>query len=148
MNCVWKFSYSWEIFIFCIMLCTSIIMKCYLWRSLLVQIRYCKETSKYSLVITARIRRMGEGNIFTLCVSPHLNWRFGGGRLLHPANEGGGTPCQVWTGGGIPFQVCTRSTHYYLLHVISDEKPPFALLWRPFSYSIKIPDSSSTENIP
>ena len=39
-----------------------------------------------SLIVTARIRRMGEGNIFTLCVSPHLD-------------RGGGTLSQVWVGG-------------------------------------------------
>ena len=43
--------------------------------------------SSVNSIITARMQRMGEGNIFTLCVSPHLDW-------------GGGTPSQVWTGGG------------------------------------------------
>ena len=52
-------------------------------------------------LITARIRRMGEGNIFTLCVSPHLDWGRGGG-LPHTRSGwgGGGTPSQVCTGGG------------------------------------------------
>ena len=61
-------------------------------------------------VITARIRRMGEGNIFTLCVNPHLDG--GGGGVPHPANRGvphpadgggilswqGGMTSQVWRG--------------------------------------------------
>ena len=48
---------------------------------------------------TARIRRMGEGNIFTLCVSPHLNQ----GEVFYPAEGEGGTliPGQDW---GVPPQ--------------------------------------------
>ena len=38
-------------------------------------------------IFTARIRRMREGNIFTLCVSLHLD-------------RGGYLPSQVWTGRG------------------------------------------------
>ena len=46
---------------------------------------------KVKCIITARIRKMGEGNIFTLCVSPHLD------------PEGGGYPSQVWmVEGGYP----------------------------------------------
>ena len=42
--------------------------------------------------ITTRIRRMGEGTVFSLFVSPHL--------------DGGGYPSQVWmVGGGYPGQV-------------------------------------------
>ena len=41
--------------------------------------------TKQNSIVTDRIRRIGEGNIFTLCVSPHLNR--------------GGTPSQVWNGG-------------------------------------------------
>ena len=56
---------------------------------------------------TARIRRMGEGNIFTLCVSPHLD--VGGGTPARSGWWGGGTlvrsgwwgyPSQVWMMGG------------------------------------------------
>ena len=58
--------------------------------------------------ITARIRRMGEGNIFTLCVSPHLD---GGGGVPHPRSAWGGVshPRSGWgypipglDGGGYP----------------------------------------------
>ena len=67
-------------------------------------------------IITARIRRMGEGNIFTLCVSPHLDQ--GGGALRHPRSGwvgypipglGGGTPSQVWM-EGTPSQVWVGGT--------------------------------------
>ena len=41
------------------------------------------------IIVTARIRRMREGNSFSLCVSSHL--------------DRGGTPFS-WQGGGYPFQ--------------------------------------------
>ena len=61
----------------------------------------------WDTVITARIRRMGEGNIFTLCVSPHLDWggegvpypRSGQVRYPIPGLDKWGTTSQVWTGG-------------------------------------------------
>ena len=70
--------------------------------------RFTKMTNNE--VITARIRRMREGNIFTLCVSPHLDGGGGGGTpsLSIPVWGGGGylikpwmggTPIQPWTGG-------------------------------------------------
>ena len=40
-------------------------------------------------VVTARIRRTTEGNVFTLAT----------------ISEGGGTPSQIWVGGGTPSQV-------------------------------------------
>ena len=60
-------------------------------------------------IFTARIRRMGEGNIFTLCVNPHFDLE-GGGGVPHPRSglggwyqipglDRGGTPSQVWPGG-------------------------------------------------
>ena len=45
------------------------------------------------IVITARIQRMGEGTVFSLFVSPHLD---GGG----PHPRSGHTPFQVQMGGG------------------------------------------------
>ena len=62
---------------------------------------------------------MGEGNIFTLCVSPHLDGG-GGGRVPRPRSgrEVGVTDFQVWTeqggtlfpdvdgGGGVPHPRC------------------------------------------
>ena len=70
------------------------------------------------IVFTARIRRMGEGNIFSLSTLagrgvPHPRSRWGGG-VPHPRSGwwgypvpglgwGGGTPSQVWmVGGGYP----------------------------------------------
>ena len=44
-------------------------------------------------IVTARIRRMGEGTVFSLVFSPHL---IGGGR--YPSQVGGTTPSQVWLG--------------------------------------------------
>ena len=53
-------------------------------------------------IITARIRRMTGGYIFTLCVSSHL----GGGYLPSGQVGGGGyLPSQVWMGGYPPSQV-------------------------------------------
>ena len=64
-------------------------------------------------IITARIRRIGEGTVFSLFVSPHL----GGGipqsgqggtpsqvclGVPHPRSGRGGTPSQVWLGDHIP----------------------------------------------
>ena len=53
-----------------------------------------------SLLITARIRRMGEGTVFSLFVSPHLDgleggcpsqvWIWGGGGVPQPGLDGGG----------------------------------------------------------
>ena len=59
-----------------------------------------------NFIFTARIRRIGKGNIFTLCVSPHLDWKGGGalsfqpGGILHPRSGQWGTPSQAWMGGG------------------------------------------------
>ena len=43
-------------------------------------------------LITVRIRRMGEGNIFSLCVSSHP-------RVVHPSADRGGTSSKVRMGG-------------------------------------------------
>ena len=55
-------------------------------------------------ILTARIRRMEEGNIFTLCVSPHLD---GGGGVPQPGLDGGRVPGpppgQVLLVGGVPW---------------------------------------------
>ena len=51
----------------------------------------------FSVIITARIQRMKEGNIFTLSTLA------GGGGIPLPANGGGGTRSQVWTGGVTQF---------------------------------------------
>ena len=48
-------------------------------------------------LVIARIRRMREGNIFTLCVSPHLV-----GRVPHPADREGVTPFPAPGMGGVP----------------------------------------------
>ena len=48
-------------------------------------------------IFTARIRRMGEGTVFSLFVSPHLD-------------GGGGTLSQVWVGGGTSSQVRVGGT--------------------------------------
>ena len=81
-------------------------------------------------VITACIQRMGEGTVFSLFVSPHLDrggggypsqvWMVGGtsvrsgwwgstlarsgwwGGVPQPGLEGGGYPSQVWMVGGTP----------------------------------------------
>ena len=52
-------------------------------------------------IFTARIRRMGEGTVFSLFVSSHLD---GGGRVPQPGLDGGGTPARSgwWGGGGTP----------------------------------------------
>ena len=47
----------------------------------------------HALFVTARIRRMGEGTVFSLFVSPHLG---GGGT---PIRYRGGNPSQIWLGG-------------------------------------------------
>ena len=50
---------------------------------------------------TARIRRMGEGTVFSLFVSSHLDP--GGGGVPQPGLDvGGGYPSQVWVVGGVP----------------------------------------------
>ena len=56
--------------------------------------QHCEKRYK---VITARIRRMTGGYIFTLCVSPQ-----GGGRGTYLPG-GGGVPTQVWVGGGVTY---------------------------------------------
>ena len=45
-------------------------------------------------IFTARIRRMGEGTVFSLFVSPHLDGE-GGGWVSHPRSRWGGTPSWV-----------------------------------------------------
>ena len=50
--------------------------------------RYCLVMLMRHCFVTARIRRMAEGNIFTLCVSPHLDW---GGYPI-PGLDGEGVP--------------------------------------------------------
>ena len=47
------------------------------------------------IVFTARIRRMGEGTVFSLFVSPHLD----GGEGDTPGLDGGGYPRSGWSGG-------------------------------------------------
>ena len=63
----------------------------------------------FLIIFTAPIRRMTGGYIFTLCVSPDLDW--GGGypiRLMEgyplPRSRWGVPPSQVWMWGGIPSQ--------------------------------------------
>ena len=70
-------------------------------------------------VITARIRRMGEGTVFSLFVSSHLDWGGGvsqqgldggkgvpqpgldgGGGVPQPGFDGGWYPSQAWMVGG------------------------------------------------
>ena len=87
------------------------------------------------IVITARIRRMGEDTVFSLFVSPHLDVGGGGtpsqvqvGGVPHPGNCGGGThprtrwgvphyPIQLMgdpipgPGGGTPVQVQVGVPH-------------------------------------
>ena len=78
-----------------------------------------------AFVVTARIRRMGEGAVFSLFVSPHLYGGGGegvlrpsvdgggglpqpgldGGGVLWPGLEGGGVPWPGLDGGGYPSQV-------------------------------------------
>ena len=55
----------------------------------------------FTNVITARIRRMGEGTVFSLYVSPQLNggrgypiWPMGG--YPHPSRQGGPHPSRGW----------------------------------------------------
>ena len=60
--------------------------------------RFCGTSN--ALFFTAHIRRMREGNSFTLCVSPHLDrggyyLQAGGGYPL-PRSRWGVLPCQVW----------------------------------------------------
>ena len=57
------------------------------------------------IIITERIRRMGEGTVISMFVSPHLN---GGGGATRARSGwlGGGYPGQVWiVGRGYPSQV-------------------------------------------
>ena len=50
-----------------------------------------------NLIITGRIRRMGEGTVFSLFVSPHLD---GGGGVPQPGLDGGeGGPWSGLDGG-------------------------------------------------
>ena len=67
----------------------------------------CLQPIEVSPLITARIRRMGEGNIFSLCVSSHLDGRWG---YPFPGLDGGCPisrsrwevpPSQVQVGGGL-----------------------------------------------
>ena len=51
-------------------------------------------------VITTRIQRMGEGTVFSLFVSSHLNWGRGGGTPARSGWWGRGYPSQVWMVGG------------------------------------------------
>ena len=50
----------------------------------------------FAVIFTARIRRMGEGTVFSLFVSSHL----GGGGVTPVRSKGWGTPSQVWLGVG------------------------------------------------
>ena len=54
-------------------------------------------------MFTVRIRRMGEGNSFSLFVCPHRGvpqpGPDGGGGVPWPGPDGGGVPGQVQTGG-------------------------------------------------
>ena len=67
------------------------------------------------IIVTARIRRMGEGTIFTLCVSPHLDWggvpqpRSGLGKVPHP-RSGWGVPIPGLDRGSMSSQVCMGDT--------------------------------------
>ena len=54
----------------------------------------------FRIVFTARIRRMGEGNILSLCVSSHLDG--GGGGEVLPSEAGGGPTFQGWAGITFP----------------------------------------------
>ena len=57
-------------------------------------------------IITACIRRMREGNIFSLfTLAPHLRSGRGGGVPIPGPDRGGETPSQVQTGEGTPSQV-------------------------------------------
>ena len=68
---------------------------------------------------------MGEGNIFTLCVSPHLDWGEGG--LPNPMSGQGRTPSQVWTGGGGPLH--PRSGWGYPIPGLDREGTPSSSGW-------------------
>ena len=62
----------------------------------------CSHTFAVFFFITPRIRRMGEGNIFSLCVSSHLD-RVGGG-VPHPRFGQGMYPIPgVDEGGGVSY---------------------------------------------
>ena len=53
-------------------------------------------------LVTTCIRRMGEGTVFSLFVSPHLDGR----GVSQPGHDGGGCPGHVWmVGGGYASQV-------------------------------------------
>ena len=59
-------------------------------------------TNIHVALITARIRRMGEGTVFSLFVSSHLGGvlpQSGLGGVPHLRSGRGGTPSQVWLGG-------------------------------------------------
>ena len=56
-------------------------------------------------IFTARIQRMGEGNIFSLSVSSHLDCGGTNVGVPHPTTGRGGTPSQVQDGRGTPSQV-------------------------------------------
>ena len=66
-------------------------------------------------LITARIRRMGEGNIFSLSTLAGRGGvpcprSVGGWGVPHPRSWWGGTPSQIWmVGRGIPLLTTTRT---------------------------------------
>ena len=65
----------------------------------------CKGGVKNEVIVIARIRRMGEGTVFSLSVQPGPGGGYPvpsleGGEVPHPRYGQGGTPSQVQ--GGIP----------------------------------------------
>ena len=96
---------------------------------------------------------MGEGNIFSLCVSSHLHWRGGGylgwGEGVPTLDGGGGTylgwgrgylPWIGWEGGTYPLQVMPRAV--CLLHSCSRT---FLLVFVSVSDSVYAPSDNSAE---
>ena len=86
-------------------------------------------------IITARIRRMTGGYIFTLCVNPHLGGvpdpALEGGYLIQPWMGGqgrgeGGYLIKPWMGGGggVPVSVKGKifDTRFGLIHVQTGKK--------------------------
>ena len=94
--------------------------------------------SFYVSFITARIRRMTGGYIFTSCVSPHPDGRGGprsrqgGGGVPDPAMDGGvpglrfsrGVPGLRFSGGGVPVSIKGKffDTRFGLIHVQTGKK--------------------------